>query len=50
MMRDPERALRAAFRMLLDNGGLSVGPQIVIDKSRVSRRTAAGRWSRARSG
>jgi hypothetical protein len=36
MMRDPERALRAAFRMLLDNGGLSVGPQIVIDKARVS--------------
>jgi hypothetical protein len=36
MMRDPARAVAAAWRMLLDNAGLSVGPQVVIDKSRVS--------------
>jgi hypothetical protein len=45
MMRDPERALRAAFRMLLDNGGLSVGPQIVIDKSKVTPED--GQWKMA---
>jgi hypothetical protein len=36
MMRDPARAVAAAWRMLLDNAGLSVGPQVVIDKSRVT--------------
>jgi hypothetical protein len=36
MMRDPARAVAAAWRMLLDNAGLSVGPQIVVDKSRIS--------------
>jgi hypothetical protein len=35
MMRDPERALRAAWRMLLDNAGLSVGPQVVVNKARI---------------
>lgn len=35
MMRDPERALRAAWRMLMDNSALSVGPQIVIDKAKI---------------
>jgi hypothetical protein len=46
----PGAGARAAWRMLMDNSGLSVGPQIVIDKARSSRRTAPGRSSRARSG
>lgn len=43
MMRDPERALRAAWRMLMDNSGLSVGPQIVIDKSKIEPEN--GSWT-----
>jgi hypothetical protein len=35
MMRDPARAVAAAWRMLLDNAGLSVGPQVVVDKARI---------------
>lgn len=35
MMRDPAKAIAAAWRMLMDNSGLSVGPQVVIDKSKV---------------
>lgn len=43
MMRDPERALRAAWRMLMDNGALSVGPQVVVDKSKVQPEN--GSWT-----
>lgn len=32
IMRDEQSALNAAWRMLLDNAGLSVGPQIIIDR------------------
>ncbi|CAO3403502.1 hypothetical protein [Azospirillum palustre] len=35
LMRDTQSALNAAWRMMMDNGGLSTGPQIVIDKTRV---------------
>jgi hypothetical protein len=49
MMRDPAGA-RAAWRMLMDNSALSVGPQIVIDKTRIEPENGPGSWSRARSG
>lgn len=35
MMRDSQRALNAAWRMMLDNAGASAGPQIVIDPDKV---------------
>ena len=31
LMRDPQRALNGAWRMMMDNSGLSSGPQIEID-------------------
>jgi hypothetical protein len=31
LMRDSQSAINGAWRMMMDNGGLSVGPQIVID-------------------
>jgi hypothetical protein len=34
-MRDSQEALNAAWRMMMDNAALSVGPQILIDKSAV---------------
>jgi hypothetical protein len=33
LMRSPQKVLNAAWRQLMDNAGLSVGPQIVIDPS-----------------
>lgn len=33
LMRDSQDAMNAAWRMIMDNAGLSVGPQIVIDQS-----------------
>jgi hypothetical protein len=33
IMADPLAALNAAWRMMLDNAALSVGPQVVIDKT-----------------
>lgn len=30
IMRDPQRSMAAAWRMLLDNAGLSSGPQVVV--------------------
>jgi hypothetical protein len=36
IMLDAWRALNAAWRMMLDNGGISAGPQIVIDKSKIA--------------
>lgn len=35
LMRDPARALAAAWRMMLDNAALGTGPQVVIDKTQV---------------
>ena len=31
MMRGEQKAANAAFRMMVDNGGLSAGPQLVVD-------------------
>lgn len=33
IMRDPQRALNGAWRMMMDNAGLSSGPQVEIDPS-----------------
>ena len=41
-MRDPQSAIGAAWRMMLDNAGLSVGPQIVIDREKIE--PADGLW------
>jgi hypothetical protein len=35
IMNDSQRAMNGAWRMMMDNAGLSVGPQVVIDKSAV---------------
>lgn len=32
LMRDSQRALNAAWRMMMDNSGLSTGPQIVVNR------------------
>ena len=42
MVNNPQRVINAAWRMILDNGGLCVGPQIVYNKSLV--RPADGKW------
>lgn len=34
-MEDSQKALNGAWRMMMDNAGLSVGPQIVVDKSQL---------------
>lgn len=36
LMRDSQAALNAAWRMMMDNGALSVGPQIVIDQDAIT--------------
>jgi hypothetical protein len=33
LMRDAQRAVNGAWRMMMDNAGLSVGPQLEIDRS-----------------
>lgn len=35
LMRDSQAAVNGAWRMMMDNGGLAVGPQIVIDNDMV---------------
>lgn len=42
IVRDDVAALNGAWRMALDNGGLSTGPQVVINKSMVE--PANGKW------
>lgn len=42
LMRSSQRVLNAAWRQLMDNSGLSVGPQIVVDPSKV--KPADNRW------
>lgn len=42
MMRDQQKALNAAWRMLMDNAGLSSGPQILMDKGALE--PADGSW------
>lgn len=36
IMYDSQRAINGAWRMMMDNSGLSVGPQIVMDKGAVT--------------
>lgn len=42
LQRDSQSALNGAWRMMMDNGGLSVGPQIVIDQDAI--KSADGTW------
>ena len=42
LMRDPQKALNAGWRAMMDNAGLSTGPQIVIDMSVIE--PANGNW------
>jgi len=41
-MRSPQKVMNASWRMVLDNAGLSTGPQIIINKSLVE--PADGKW------
>jgi len=43
LMRSPQRVLNAAWRQLMDNSGLSVGPQIVIDTNAIT--PADNQWA-----
>ena len=43
LMRDSQAALNAAWRMTLDNAGLAVGPQVVINREQIS--PADGDWT-----
>jgi len=45
IMRDQQRALAAAWRMMMDNAGLTTGPQIVVNHSAVE--PADGDWQLA---
>lgn len=36
IMRDPQRMVNGAVRAMMDNGGLSAGPQFVIDLNRIA--------------
>ncbi len=35
IMRHPQSSLNAAWRMMMDNGGISSGPQVVVDHSAI---------------
>lgn len=43
IMRHPQEVLNGAYRMMMDNAGLGTGPQIVIDKSKVTPED--GNWT-----
>lgn len=43
LMRQPQRVMNSSWRMILDNGGLSTGPQIVVDREAIE--PADGKWS-----
>lgn len=43
MMRDSQAAMNGAWRMMMDNSGLSSGPQIVVDKNAVE--PSDGDWT-----
>jgi len=45
-MRAPQRVMNASWRMVLDNAGLSTGPQIIINKSMVT--PADNNWTLSR--
>ena len=36
LMRNPQKVMCGAWRMILDNGGLSAGPQVVIDEDAIT--------------
>ncbi len=42
LMRDSQKAVNGAWRMTMDNAGLSAGPQVVIDQSAIE--PADGSW------
>lgn len=42
MMRDSQAAVNGAWRMSMDNAGLSVGPQIVVDQNQIE--PVDGNW------
>ena len=42
IMRDPQRSLNSAWRAMMDNAGLSAGPQIVVDMKAIE--PADGNW------
>lgn len=35
LMRDPQKAANAAWRMMMDNGSVTAGPQVLIDKEKI---------------
>lgn len=41
IMEDSQRAVNAAWRMMMDNSGLSVGPQILMDKNALEPQDAS---------
>lgn len=43
LMRDSQKALNAAWRMMMDNGAVSAGPQVLIDKNKVEPQD--GQWA-----
>ncbi|MCG7598400.1 hypothetical protein MHM84_01210 [Halomonas sp. McH1-25] len=43
LMRHPQRVVNAAWRMMMDNAGLSAGPQVVVSKKGIS--PADGSWT-----
>jgi len=43
LMRTPQRILNAAWRMMMDNSGAAVGPQIAVKSSKVQ--PSNGQWS-----
>lgn len=43
LMRQPQKVVNAAWRMMMDNAGLSAGPQIVVDKRAVEPQN--GDWT-----
>lgn len=43
IMRDPQSALNGGWRLMMDNGGLSSGPQIVVDTKYAE--PADGKWA-----
>ncbi len=43
LMRDSQRAINGAWRMVMDNGALSAGPQVVVDQTSIE--PADGSWA-----
>jgi hypothetical protein len=47
ILRHPQKALNAAWRMMLDNAGLSTGPQIVINTEQIEPADGSGDYTLA---